>query len=109
MSLTAEQIAKNYEKHLKIIDHYIVDRGDLVKTMLNDLEDTYVMAPASGKSWYHNAFAGGYVDHVNRVVEYFSKTSTYWTYLRNNIIRKVYNSTGAEVDVLLYDDEGDLS
>lgn len=73
MSLTAEQIAKNYEKHLKIIDHYIVDRGDLVKTMLNDLEDTYVMAPASGKSWYHNAFAGGYVDHVNRVVEYSIK------------------------------------
>jgi hypothetical protein len=73
MSLTAEQIAKNYEKHLKIIEHYIVDRGDQVKTMLNDLEDTYVMAPASGKSWYHNAFAGGYVDHVNRVVEYSIK------------------------------------
>ena len=73
MSLTAEQIAKNYEKHLKIIDHYIVDRGDQVKIMLNDLEDTYVMAPASGKSWYHNAFAGGYVDHVNRVVEYSIK------------------------------------
>ena len=29
-----------------------------------------MMAPASGKTWYHNAFAGGYVDHVNRVVQY---------------------------------------
>jgi hypothetical protein len=73
MSLTAEQIAKNYEKHLKIIDHYIGDRGESIKSMLNDLEGTYVMAPASGKSWYHNAFAGGYVDHVNRVVEYSIK------------------------------------
>jgi hypothetical protein len=43
--------------------------------MLKHLEDTYVMAPASGRSWYHNAFAGGYVDHVNRVVEYAVKQS----------------------------------
>jgi hypothetical protein len=86
MSLTAEQIAKNYEKHLKIIDHYIVDRGDQVKTMLSDLEDTYVMAPASGKSWYHNAFAGGYVDHVNRVVEYSIKQM------------KLYKEMGGTID-----------
>ena len=86
MSLTAEQIAKNYEKHLRIIDHYIVDRGDQVKTMLNDLEDTYVMAPASGKSWYHNAFAGGYVDHVNRVVEYSVKQM------------KLYEEMGGTID-----------
>ena len=86
MSLTAEQIAKNYEKHLKIIDHYIVDRGDQVKTMLNDLEGTYVMAPASGKSWYHNAFAGGYVDHVNRVVEYSVKQM------------KLYEEMGGTID-----------
>lgn len=68
--LSAEQIQKNYEKHLKIIDHYIVDRGEQVKSMLSHMESAYVMAPASGKSWHHNAFAGGYVDHVNRVVQY---------------------------------------
>ena len=34
------------------------------------MEETYIMAPASSKTWYHNAFAGGYVDHVNRVVQY---------------------------------------
>ena len=86
MSLTAEQIAKNYEKHNKIIDHYIGDRKDSIKTMLNDLEDTYVMAPASGKSWYHNAFAGGYVDHVNRVVQYAVKQS------------KLYEEMGGTID-----------
>ena len=75
MALTAEQIQKNYEKHLKIIDTYIIDRKDSVKAMVTSMEDTYVMAPASGKSWYHNAFAGGYVDHVNRVVEYAVKQS----------------------------------
>ena len=75
MALSAEQIQKNYEKHLKIIDTYIGDRKDSVKAMVTSMEDTYVMAPASGKSWYHNAFAGGYVDHVNRVVEYAVKQS----------------------------------
>jgi hypothetical protein len=50
------------------------------------MEDTYVMAPASGKSWYHSAFAGGYVDHVNRVVEYAVKQS------------RLYQEMGGTVD-----------
>lgn len=68
--LNAEQISKNYEKHLKIIDTYLGGRAIACKEMLKHMEDTYIMAPASGKTWYHNAFAGGYVDHVNRVVQY---------------------------------------
>ena len=68
--LNAEQIGKNYEKHLKIIDTYLGGRAIACKEMLKHMEDNYVMAPASGKTWYHNAFAGGYVDHVNRVVQY---------------------------------------
>ena len=68
--LEAEQIQKNYEKHLKIIEHYLGGRAIACKEMLKHMEDTYIMAPASGKSWHHNAFAGGYVDHVNRVVKY---------------------------------------
>ena len=75
MSLSAEKIQANYQKHLKIIDTYLGDRKDSIKEMISHMEDTYVMAPASGKSWYHSAFAGGYVDHVNRVVEYAVKQS----------------------------------
>ena len=75
MSLKAEQISNNYEKHIKIIDHYIGDRKDSVKTMIDKLGEEYIMAPASGKTWFHNAFAGGYVDHVNRVVQYAVKQS----------------------------------
>jgi hypothetical protein len=76
--LNAEQIQNNYVKHHKIIDHYITDRKDQVKEMIKHMEDNYVMAPASGRAWYHNAFAGGYVDHVNRVVQFAIKQkSTY--------------------------------
>ena len=68
--LEAEKIQKNYEKHLKIIETYLGGRAIACKEMIKHMEDIYVMAPASGKSWYHNAFAGGYVDHVNRVVQF---------------------------------------
>ena len=71
--LNAEQIQNNYVKHHKIIDHYITDRKDQVKEMIKHMEDNYAMAPASGRAWYHNAFAGGYVDHVNRVVQFAIK------------------------------------
>ncbi len=84
--LEAELIQKNYEKHLKIIDTYITERKDSVKSMINHMEDTYIMAPASGKTWYHNAFPGGYVDHVNRVVEYAVKQM------------RLYKEMGGEVD-----------
>lgn len=68
--LTAEKIQKNWVKHLQIIEHYIGDRKKPILSMLESLGDNYVMSPASSKTWYHNAFPGGYVDHVNRVVEY---------------------------------------
>lgn len=69
--LQAEQIASNYDKHLKVINHFIYgERKEKLLEMLDKLGDNYVMSPASGRSWYHNAFPGGYVDHVNRVVKY---------------------------------------
>ena len=88
--LQEEDILKNFEKHKKIVDTYITDRKDSVLAMLDSLGDNYVMAPASGRSWYHNAFAGGYVDHVNRVVEYAVKQS------------RLYQEMGGTVD---YTDE----
>ena len=65
--LSAEKIAKNYEKHLKIIDLYITDRKDKVLEMINHMEETYVMAPASGKAWYHNALP---VDTLTMSIEW---------------------------------------
>mgnify|MGYP000020564867 CR=1 FL=1 len=84
--LQAEQIQKNWDKHLKIVDHYITDRKNDVNSMLEKLSDIYVMAPASSKTWYHNAFPGGYVDHVNRVVEFAIKQ------------KKLYQEMGGNID-----------
>ena len=72
--LQAEQIQTNWDKHIKIVNHYITgERKEKVLAMLEKLSEIYVVAPASGKTWYHNAFPGGYVDHVNRVVQYAVK------------------------------------
>lgn len=87
MSITAEEIQGNWEKHNKIIDHYIDEpRKSQIKNMLSTFEEIYIMAPASGKSWYHNAFPGGYVAHVNNVVEYAIKQMD------------LYNQMGGTID-----------
>jgi len=84
--LTAEQILEGYNKHLAIINQSITgDRKDQVISMVESLGENYVMSPASGKSWYHNAFAGGYVDHVNRVVETAVKMMKFWASMGGTI------------------------
>ena len=85
MSLSAEKIQKNYEKHLKIVETYITERKESVLAMIKHMEETYVMAPASSKTWYHSAFPGGYVDHVNRVVEYAVKQMRLYQEMGGNV------------------------
>jgi len=77
--MEAEQIQKNWEKHLAIIEKFISeDRKEQVLLMVEALEEKMVLAPASGKSHFHNAFPGGYIDHVNRVVQCSLMTRDLW-------------------------------
>lgn len=79
MNLSAEQIEKNWNKYLKIVDTFITgERKEKLKSLYLDLADEMVMAPASSKPSFHNAFAGGYVDHINRVVHCALKTKALW-------------------------------
>lgn len=69
--LTAEQIQEQYDLHIKIINKYLTgDRKDQVLKMIESYGDTYVLSPASGKTWYHGAYSGGYLVHVNNVVRF---------------------------------------
>jgi hypothetical protein len=68
--LTAEQLLENWEKFLGNIDNYITgERGKTLKAFYEEYAERFVALPASHKSDYHNCFAGGYVEHVNRVVD----------------------------------------
>ncbi len=65
--LTAEQIKENWERFREEIDMYFPTRNTKLHAMYDDLEDRIVLMPASSIAHFHNAFAGGYVDHILRV------------------------------------------
>ena len=68
--ISPEQMAENLAKFYSMIDKYISgDRKDKLLDMYKNIEETLVMSPASTKVSHHNAFAGGYLDHVIRVTE----------------------------------------
>jgi hypothetical protein len=68
--LSPEQMAENLAKFYSLIDKYISgSRKDKLLEMYKDIEETLATSPASTKISHHNAFAGGYLDHVIRVTE----------------------------------------
>jgi len=70
MRTTAEQIQSNWDKFIGYIDTYISSpRKEKVLEFYTKYQDRIIMMPAAHKKEYHNAFPGGYVDHVNRVIE----------------------------------------
>ena len=78
--LSAEQIQANLERFYAIIEKYISEpRTTKLLALYQSQEENLALAPASSRSSYHNAFPGGYVDHVNRVVEAAIKVTTLWS------------------------------
>ena len=79
MNLSANQIQSNWEIFLDNIEVYIT--GDRKKKLLNFYtkhQDRLILMPAAHKKEYHNAFPGGYIDHVNRVVRCALKQYELW-------------------------------
>jgi hypothetical protein len=86
--LTAEQIQKNWEIFLNNIGVFISGgRKQKLLDFYKKYEDRIMMMPAAHKKEYHNAFPGGYVDHVNRVVDCAIKLVNVWA---SNGSRYVY-------------------
>lgn len=79
-----EKARKNLEK----FNVYLVDdpRVDKINAMYEVFGEQLISAPASGKVHYHNAFPGGYLDHVVHVADTAMKMAT------------IYKAVGGEVD-----------
>ena len=79
-----EKARKNLEK----FNVYLADdpRVDKINAMYEVFGEQLISAPASGKVHYHNAFPGGYLDHVVHVADTAMKMAT------------VYKAVGGEVD-----------
>jgi len=79
MKLPAEKIAQNWETFINNIDTYISNpRAEQLKEFYTKFQERIALMPASHKKEYHNAFPGGYVDHVNRVVDCALKLCDLW-------------------------------
>ena len=79
MKLTPKQIQDNWSIFLNNIEVYITsDRKEKLLNFYKKYEERIMLMPASHKKEYHNAFPGGYIDHVNRVVRCALKQSELW-------------------------------
>lgn len=77
--LTAEQIQSNWDEFCDNIETYISSpRREKLLEFYEKYEDRIMMMPAAHKKEYHNAFPGGYVEHVNRVVRCAIKQQGLW-------------------------------
>ena len=79
-----EKVTKNYERFMEFVEQD--SRSAEIKKLFEILHDELISAPASGKTFYHNCFPGGYLDHVLRVID--------------NAIRlsPLYKEMGGEID-----------
>jgi len=80
MKLTAEQIVANWTSLMDVIENeFYGSRQEKLKAMYTDLEERMSLQPASSFDHYHNAFEGGYVDHVLRVIKCAHEVYDLWT------------------------------
>jgi hypothetical protein len=69
MQLEAKEIQQNWVRMMGFIeDHISEPRKTKLMEFYNKFQERIIMMPAAHKKEYHNAFPGGYVDHVNRVI-----------------------------------------
>jgi uncharacterized protein YbgA (DUF1722 family) len=69
MTLTPEQIQNNWIELISYIDKYISSpRKEKILEFYEQYSERLILMPAAHKKEYHNAFPGGYVEHVLRVI-----------------------------------------
>ena len=77
--LTPEQIQENWDKLIELVnDTFEGERLEKLLEMYDYFEERMCLAPASGKEHYHNAYVGGYVEHVLHVVELAVEIKESW-------------------------------
>lgn len=92
--LTPEQILENFQKFTKFIENsFRGERQEKLLKLVSDYEDRIALAPASDNVGYHNAFPGGYVEHVMRVIE---MAVNYYSYLKDTVGVEFLNNVTLE-------------
>ena len=86
---TVEELQKNYENFLEAIRR--VFEGERLEKLLHmysedELGENLMISPASGNKNYHNAYDGGYIDHVMNVVK------------NSLLVRDLYTKVGGNIN-----------
>jgi len=76
--LEAEKIKLNWDIYRDRVNALFPDRSKELNKLYDDYEDRIIMMPASSIAHFHNAFAGGYVDHILRVMDCAEKLYESW-------------------------------
>lgn len=86
MNYSAEKLQENFNKLLSYIDLHIAEpRAAQLKKIYMDHTERIMLMPASGTDHYHNAWPGGYIDHVIRVVDCALELKTLWVKMGSTI------------------------
>ena len=88
-SYNEKELSANYEKFLKQLERlFSGERLEKLKHLYSETEYGYrvIMAPASAKEHYHNAYPGGYLDHIINVL-----TTSFG-------VKKLYEARGGTID-----------
>ena len=84
--LTPELIQHNWNNLIRLIEvNFSGKRLEKLLHMYDYFEERMCMAPASGKEHFHNAHAGGYVEHVIHVTTSALKIKPIWEQSGANI------------------------
>lgn len=84
--LSKSEIEENYNSLITVIETLFESRQEPLMRMYEDYTLEHVsLAPASSKAHFHNAFAGGYVDHILRVLDFSMSNLDLWKRLGLNI------------------------
>ena len=78
--LTPEQIQENWSRLRGMItDTFEGERLENLNKMYDYFEERMCLAPASGKEHFHNAHAGGYVEHVLHITDLVVQIHELWS------------------------------
>jgi len=79
MNLTAEQIQDNWYQLMSFIEEHISSpRKEKLIEFYEKYSERLMLMPAAHKKEYHNSFPGGYVEHINRVINCALRLNDLW-------------------------------
>jgi hypothetical protein len=83
--LEAEKIKQNWETYRERVNTLFPTRKEQLNKMYDEFEDRMAMMPASSVAHFHNAFAGGYIDHILRVMDCVQTLYDAWSSLGSDM------------------------